>query len=82
MELINDVGIFDHFLSDDECDYFIELFKNKEKNGFVFNRQDSENSPGTIKKDDSMGINLADCTGNDKLDERNKSFIEKYFIFF
>jgi|SaaInlStandDraft_4_1057021.scaffolds.fasta_scaffold18692_4 hypothetical protein len=79
MELINDVGIFDHFLSDDECDYFIELFKNKEKNGFVFNRQDSENSPGTIKKDDSMGINLADCTGNDKLDERNKSFIENFW---
>ena len=58
MELINDIGIFDHFLSDDECDYFIELFKNKEKHGFVYDRQYSEGSSPIIKKDTSFGINV------------------------
>ena len=79
MELINDIGIFDHFLSDDECDYFIELFKNKEKNGFVHSRQDSENSLGTMKKDDSMVLNLVDSEGNAKLDERNNSLLDNFW---
>ena len=74
MELINDVGIFDHFLSDDECDYFIELFKNKEKNGFVYNRQDSEDAKATAKKDTAFTINVYE-ESNDKVNE----FIENFW---
>ena len=58
MELINDVGIFDHFLSDDECDKFIGFFKNKEKKGFVVNRQVGEDSSPTTKKDAAFSINV------------------------
>jgi hypothetical protein len=78
MKLEKDVGIFDHFLSDDECDFFIELFKNKEKKGFVVNRQDSEGSELTTKADTSISINIyEEFDGKPK--EKINSFIDNFW---
>ena len=82
MELINDVGIFDHFLSDDECDHFIELFKNKEKNGFAYNRQDSEGVDASIKADTSISINVYEefqGLPQEKVDSLIKNFWDNAF---
>lgn len=76
MELKSDVGIFDHFLSDNECDYFISLFKNKEKNGFTYNRQDSDGFDQLLKSDTSISIGYSDVAG-EELERKNSIFVDK-----
>lgn len=50
--LEKDVGIFEHFLSDDECDKFIDLFHNSKE--FTYNRVDEGNSRLIDKKDEIL----------------------------
>ena len=76
--LEKDVGIFENFLSADECDHFVELFDNKEKNGFVVNRQDSEDAELSSKKDKSFFVNIYEGF-NGKVRDRNKSFVENFW---
>ena len=72
--LEKDVGIFEHFLSDDECDSFIELYKNRDKKGLSYNRQDSENADALNKTDTSLSVSLSDVLGNEKIDKLNNEF--------
>lgn len=78
MKLTKDVGIFNNFLSENECDYFISLFKNKKKKGFACNRQDSEGSELTMKSDESISINIyEEFVG--KFKEQIDNFVDNFW---
>ena len=77
--LEKDVGIFEHFLSDDECDSFIELYKNRDKRGLTCNRQDGEGADGLNKTDTSLSVSLSDTFGSEKIDKLNNEFTNNFW---
>ena len=77
--LEKDVGVFEHFLSDDECDDFIAFFKTKEKSGVICNRQVSENTSALIKSDNSLSISFSDLKIDEKTYTMNSNFIENFW---
>ena len=77
--LEKDVGIFENFLSDDECDAFIALYDNRDKKGLVYNRQDSEGVDGLIKMDTALSVSLSDVFGNEKINKLNNDFVDNFW---
>jgi Rps23 Pro-64 3,4-dihydroxylase Tpa1-like proline 4-hydroxylase len=77
--LEKDVGIFEHFLSDDECDSFIELFENRDKKGDTYNRQDSERADALDKTDTALSVSLNDVFGSVKIGKLNDDFINNFW---
>lgn len=77
--LEKDVGIFENFLSADECDAFISLYENRDKKGLTQNRQDSENADALNKTDTSLSVSLGDMFGNEKVDKLNADFINNFW---
>ena len=77
--LEKDVGIFENFLSADECDSFIALYDNREKKGLVYNRQDSEDADALNKTDTSLSVSLSDVFGNEKIDKLNADFVDNFW---
>lgn len=58
MNIRNDfIGVFDEAFTQKQCENFIRFFKNAEKAGLVFNRQDSENVSPFTKDDLSITAN-------------------------
>jgi Rps23 Pro-64 3,4-dihydroxylase Tpa1-like proline 4-hydroxylase len=77
--LEKDVGVFEHFLSDDECDAFIALYENRDKKGYTYNRQDSEDAGGLIKTDTALSISFGDCYGHKKIEKLNADFVNNFW---
>jgi hypothetical protein len=77
--LEKDVGIFEHFLSDDECDAFIALYENRDKKGDTHNRQDSEDAGGLNKTDTSLSVSFGDVCDGKKFGKMNDDFINNFW---
>jgi len=77
--LEKDVGIFDHFLSDDECDSFISLYENRDRKGNTYNRQDSEGADALNKSDTALSVSLSDIFGSEKFDKLNNDFVNNFW---
>jgi hypothetical protein len=77
--LEKDVGIFENFLSADECDVFIELYENRDKKGLTYNRQDGEGADALNKTDTALSVSLSDVFGNEKIDKLNDDFINNFW---
>lgn len=77
--LEKDIGVFENFLSADECDDFIALYDNRDKRGLTYNRQDSEDADALIKSDTALSVNFSDVFGSEKIDKLNNDFTNNFW---
>ena len=63
------VGLYDNFITPDECKFIINLFDDYHKLGLTFNRKSSENAHPLNKQDDAVAaeeiLKFPNCNGFD-----------------
>jgi hypothetical protein len=75
--LEKDIATFDHFMTDEECDFYISVIETSK--GFMKTRQESDNAPPTMKTDLGFWMPMQHIPYDENLPTDYQNFIERFW---